>query len=382
MSSPGRRTAALAVLLTVLAFHLWGASRLAETLSLGDGDAAAAVRRIDVAFVRELQQAAAPQAAPAPARVAPPRRVRPAPPAASAPEAAPPPLAEVPPTPQSEPAPPLEPTLALATEPAVVERAPSERESPPAVAATVPASAASAPTAPSFEWPPSTRLTYTMVGFVDGDVSGSARVEWLRSGGRYQVHLDVVVGPSFAPLVTRRMSSEGQLVEQGLRPLRYLESTKVGIGSPRVHQMAFGDERIVLANGKESARLDGVQDTASQFVQLTWLFSTQPQRLQIGQSVDMPLALPRRVDRWIYDVHAEDVLDTPAGRVPTYHLKPRREVRRPGELLVDTWIAPTLQYLPVRIRIEQDANNWLELTIDRLPQQAGPAAPERGATPR
>jgi hypothetical protein len=221
-----------------------------------------------------------------------------------------------------------------------------------------------------------------MVGFVQGDAEGSARVEWLRSGSRYQVHLDVVVGPEFAPLVTRRMSSEGQLSEQGLRPLRYEESTKIAFRSPRVNQMAFGDERIVLANGKESARLDGVQDTASQFVQLTWLFTTQPQRLQVGQSVDMPLALPRRVDRWIYDVVAEELLDTPAGPVPTFHLKPRREVQRPGELLVDTWIAPTLQYLPVRIRIEQDANNWLELTIDRLPQQAGPAAPARGAALR
>lgn len=381
MSGPGRRASALAVVVAVLAFHLWGASRLADTLSLGDGDGAAGtLRRIDVAFVRELQQTAPPPAAPAPARAAAPRRAAPAAPAASAPEPpppAPPRLAEVPPP---EPMPPMEPAVAPAS-PAPDAVAAASEPAGAVASPAAPASVASAPAAP-FEWPPSTRLSYKMVGFVQGDAEGSARVEWLRSGARYQVHLDVVVGADFAPLVTRRMSSEGELGDQGLRPRRYEESTKVAFRSPRTNQMSFGDDRIVLANGQDSPRLPGVQDTASQFVQLTWLFTTQPQRLKVGQWVDMPLALPRRVDRWIYDVHAEEVLDTPAGPVPTFHLKPRREVRRPGELLVDTWIAPTLQYLPVRIRIEQDANNWLELTIDRLPQQAGPAAPDRAGAPR
>jgi len=100
--------------------------------------------------------------------------------------------------------------------------------------------------------------------------------------------------------------------------------------------------------------------------------------LKVGAAVDFPLALPRRLDRWVYDVQAEEMLDTPAGRVPTFHLKPRRESRRAGELLVDTWIAPTLQYLPVRIRIEQDEQTWADLLIDRLPQQAA----DRTAPPR
>ena len=45
-----------------------------------------------------------------------------------------------------------------------------------------------------------------------------------------------------------------------------------------------------------------MQDTASQFVQLTYLFSTQPELLRVGSTVEFPLALPRSVDRWVYDV--------------------------------------------------------------------------------
>ena len=60
------------------------------------------------------------------------------------------------------------------------------------------------------------------------------------------------------------------------------------------------------AAARSYLRAAGMQDAASQFVQLTWLFTTQPQRLQVGKSVEMPLALPRRADRWIYDVRAEE----------------------------------------------------------------------------
>jgi hypothetical protein len=37
---------------------------------------------------------------------------------------------------------------------------------------------------------------------------------------------------------------------------------------------------------------------------------------------------------------------------------------------VQMWIAPSLQYLPVRIRIEQGADTWIDLLIDEPPLQA------------
>jgi hypothetical protein len=203
-------------------------------------------------------------------------------------------------------------------------------------------------------------------------VEGSARVEWLRQGGRYQVHLDVAIGPNFAPLVRRRMSSEGELTDQGLKPSRYEEETRVPLAATRRKSVAFEGERIVLQGPKSVPTLPGVQDTASQFVQLTWLFTTQPQQLRTGGAVVVPLALPHRVDRWTYDVMGEELLDTPAGRIPTFWIKPRRENWKPGELAIEAWFAPSLQYLPVRIMIRQDAQTYADLMLQRLPQQTGP----------
>ena len=241
------------------------------------------------------------------------------------------------------------------------------------------AAAASAPAAaaPAFEWPPSTRLTYLLTGNYRGEVHGSARVQWVRQGSRYQVHLDVAIGPSFAPLISRRMTSDGELGAQGPDAASATTRRPACRSSRRAARaLQFTPEQVTLANGSQQEALPGVQDAASQFVQLTWLFTTQPELLRVGNTVTMPLALPRRVGRWVYDVLGQERLVTPVGELDTFHLKPRLGERRPGnELSAEVWFAPTLQYLPVRIRIQQDADTFVDLMIDAAPLQAAPDGP-------
>jgi hypothetical protein len=256
-------------------------------------------------------------------------------------------------------------------EPAVPPPAALTQATPTAVAASAEPPAAPPPGVQAFEWPASTRLSYGVVGQYRGEIRGTAQVQWVRQGLRYQVHLDVLIGPSLAPLMTRRMTSDGVLTEDGLRPLRYDEETKVALADPRRVQIRFDDDATVLAHGKRVAKAgETVQDAASQFVQLTYLFTLFPERLRAGQTVDFLLALPRAVDRWVFDVLGEETLHTPAGVIDTVHLRPRR-VAKPGtDRTAEVWIAPSLQYLPVRIRIRQDDETYVDLTIDRAPQQA------------
>ncbi len=245
-----------------------------------------------------------------------------------------------------------------------------------AVVAATPAASAAAPDTAGFDWPPSTRLTYRLTGNFRGPVEGQARVEWLRSGSRYQVHLDVSVGPSFAPLMSRRISSEGEITADGLAPERFDEETRLLWREPRRLRVEMGPEFVRLAQGQTWTRPTGLQDTASQFVQLTWLFTTRPALLQAGQRIPLPLALPRRIQLWQYEVGASETVQTPAGPVDAVHVRPRpdaaHEARRGGDLVPEAWFAPQLQYLPVRIFIRQDDENFINLEIDRLPQQAEP----------
>jgi len=366
-----RRVAVLGLVVAVSLAHWW-LGQMLPLARIGDGAADRMPKRIEVAFVRELAPAAPPPPPVVVARKAPRVRPKPVPPpaeAASAPaaedsvaEA----LAQLPPLPVAEPEP--------APVPVPVEEAPAHT-TPQAVAAA--ASAASS--AAAFEWPPSTRLSYKLRGNYRGEVVGNAQVEWVRAGHRYQVHLDVWVGAQVAPLVGRRMTSDGELGERGLTPRRYDEETRALFRELRRRTIVFDGERVLLPNGKQLPREEGMQDAASQFVQLTWLFTTQPQLLQVGQRIEVPLALPTNVDRWAYDVVEKVMLDTPFGPVETFHLRPRRELRPNRDLVADAWFAPTLQYLPVRLLIRQDEATYIDLMIDRLPQQEA-AVPDAAAS--
>lgn len=246
---------------------------------------------------------------------------------------------------------------------------------------------------PPFAWPASTRLSYRLSGQYRGEVHGQAQVAWVLAAPRYQVHLDVSVGLPMAPLFSRRMTSDGRLTAAGLRPERYDERSKMAFRDARALRLTLDDEGVLLADGRRWTRpsratslaaidtapapadtaATAIQDSASQFVQLSYLFTVNPALLTPGQTVGFPLALPRRVEPWVYEVVGTQTQHTPFGALETYHVRPRPGTPRGQDLLAEAWFAPQLAYLPVRIRIEQDAEVYIDLVLDRRPELA--AAP-------
>jgi len=227
--------------------------------------------------------------------------------------------------------------------------------------AAAPASAAEA-----FQWPTSTRLTYELTGNYRGEINGDAQVEWVRVGTHYQVNIDISLGP----LISRRMTSEGELVGDRLLPSRYDEVTKVLFREPRRVTILMGPEEVVLATGARLERAAGLQDAASQFIQLTAMFTTRPDLLRAGNSIEVVLALRNRVGSWVYDTLGEEDIWTPLGTLATYHLKPRRVISNGNELSAEIWFSPQLRYLPARLRIRQDAETFVDLVLSRRPEIA------------
>ncbi len=383
-----RRVGLAALVAAVVLVHgLIAKHTLEQRMGWGAGDKPPP--RIDVVFVRELAAAAPPPAAaPAPpARLAPPARRLPAVAAraaASAPQAAASATDGAAGLDQA-----AEPVAAAAADVAASAAAaasvldyilpppalPLDANPPKLVAATPPTAPpatlppSAAALATPFNWPPSTRMNYRLSGHYRGPIEGSAQVEWLRSGSRYQVRMDTSVGP----VMSRHITSEGELTGLGLAPQRFDAEQKVWFRAAKRWQLRFGPERIVLTDGREVPTLPGAQDEASQFVQLTWLFTTQPERLRVGESIEMPLAISRRLERWTYDVVAEETLYFPFGPVAAFHVKPRRDAQG-GDMTPEIWIAPSLQYLPVRILIRQNPSTWVDLMLENPPMQA--AAPD------
>ncbi|WP_374592046.1 DUF3108 domain-containing protein [Aquabacterium sp.] len=360
-----RRVAVLLVLAVIAAHVFFTDALLTQLAELAP--ASRAPDRIDVNFVSEVRLSAPPQAiAPPPTKKLPGRPKRKALPPPDEAASAPAPVASAPDLGASGPN-----AVATAASAASQPEAPASSASSAQAAASAPQPAASSATATAkpFEWPASTRIKFKLTGQYRGEVQGSAQVDWLLSGTHYQVHVDTIIGPKFAPIFRRSVSSDGEISEQGLHPRRYDEETKVAIASPKRKYVLFeGDEVELSESGKREPRLPGVQDAASLFVQFTYSFTTNPSQLAAGNVVVIPLALPRKQEPITYDVIGMETLDTPLGALPTVHVKPRVPPR-PGkpDLTVELWFAPNLEYLPVRMRAHQDEQNYLDMLIDGPP---------------
>jgi hypothetical protein len=91
-----------------------------------------------------------------------------------------------------------------------------------------------------------------------------------------------------------------------------------------------------------------------------------------GHVITVPLALPGSVGPWRYELLGSETLDTALGPLAAWHLKPQGPLPA-NALAAQVWLAPSYQYLPVQIRIEQGDGLWLLLTLAAPPlQEAAP----------
>lgn len=392
-----RHALALAVLVALVSLvHLWLTQEVAQHLAAPTSAQDQRIQRMEAVYVSEMRLTAPPVAAPpAAAPPAPARRTRPgrkpSPPKAapSAPEAA----ASAPASssegidvagsaPLSDDAP-SEPLTASASAsppssaPASVAQPASELSSTATAASAAQGGATAQAPAHGFVWPAAARVRFKMNGNYRGPIQGQGVVEWVRQGSQYQVHLDATVGPSFAPIGSWNLSSQGRITPQGLQPERYENVNRLLIRSGAPKAIQFDTAEVLLPDGQKLPRPPGVQDPISQMIHLAYQFILHPSLAQAGQRIELPIASLRKVEVIAYDVLGEEVLDTPIGAVPTVHVRPKRLVEDNNNLSLELWFAPGLQYLPVRMMVRQGNANFMELRMNGAPQMGAtpPAAP-------
>jgi Protein of unknown function (DUF3108) len=218
------------------------------------------------------------------------------------------------------------------------------------------------------DWPADTKLSYALTGYYRGPITGRASVQWQRQGPQYQTQ--VALDLSGFNIYT--MTSQGQATPQGLLPAAY-EEKRVGA---KVLQLGLGPQQIRLNDGQRVDRPAGVQDTASQFVELAYRFANGQAVMAVGSNVKLWLARPNAVAEWTYDIVGQETLHSATfGAMETFHLKPRPLANPSGTISAEIWFAPALQYLPVRIKITLSADTWVDLMVEKIEQTQSASTP-------
>ena len=192
----------------------------------------------------------------------------------------------------------------------------------------------------------------------------SARAEllWQHDGQRYQARQEV----SLMLLGARTQTSNGTLGAAGLQPERFGDRAR----SEKAAHFDYAQQRVTFSTNAPNAPLAvGTQVRLSVFVQVGALLAAAPERYPTGTRIRLDTAGTGAVDAWTFTVEGEETLELPLGSMRTLRLQ---RMPRPGhdyDQKAQLWLAPTLGYLPARIRLTQANGDFadLQLTSHRVP---------------
>lgn len=222
------------------------------------------------------------------------------------------------------------------------------------------------------QWPGDTRVSYRLTGNFQGELFGKGEVQWTRSGPnqeRYQVRVTVDAG-----LFEMRMTSQGRVSPSGLLPEAFEETMLRLLQKPRVRSLQLDESSLTLADGRRVARPAAqpmaVQDTVSQFIDLGHRIALGRDKLEEGQLIRIWLGRPGGLDEWLFDVGPPETMSLPRiGPVTVHALVPRPLANPRGTITMSMWLAPSLQYLPAKIRIQLNPQAYAELIAEQLQQR-------------
>jgi hypothetical protein len=197
--------------------------------------------------------------------------------------------------------------------------------------------------ATAFKAPESAVLKYQLQGQVKGfPYAAAAELQWTQDGKDYEARLEV----SAFLLGSRVQVSKGKLGAEGLMPTRFGDKTRSELAAH------FQRDKGIIsfsANSPDVPLLKGAQDRLSVVLQLSTLLAGDPTRFPVGTMLSFQTVSQREAEVWQFLVEKEESLQLPYGL--TSAIKLNRQPRRQFDQHIELWLAPSLGYLPVRLRI-------------------------------
>ena len=222
----------------------------------------------------------------------------------------------------------------------------------PAAASQGPVSASATPPK-RMAVPGPLRLKYGLKGEIKGiPYSASGELLWLPDGRNYEARLEI----SVFLLGSKVQTSKGEITAQGLAPTRFGDKYRSEVAA---HFERSKGKVSFSANTPDVPLQPGAQDQVSVFMQLASMVGADPDQFVPGTKISFQAVGPRYSEQWAFVVGATEMLDLPGGKVKAMRLT--REPTAEFDTRGDVWLAPEMDYLPMRIRLTQANGDFLDL---------------------
>lgn len=270
-----------------------------------------------------------------------------------------PPKSEPPPAPAASAAHPADAQIDAAASPSDAE-----------TAAAGPAGDVAEPVEPDYpmDLPPSATLEYDVQKTpVEGQPTyGSGTIAWRQDGSRYTVDGDF--GVLF--ITALHFHSEGTIENGGIVPELYSEK-RFRRAEVTTHFQRESDTISFSASPKTYPRTGSEQDRASIIWQLAGIGRGDETRYMPGAVFDAVVAGTRDAEPWQIQVIGREEIDFDGRTLSAWHVT-RAPRARSHDQKLDIWLAPQLQWYPVRLRYTEPNGDVLNMTLTGLNDSAVP----------
>lgn len=212
-----------------------------------------------------------------------------------------------------------------------------------------------------FDLPPSATLEYRITARQSGiELAGSAVVRWQASPEHYSVAGDTRAA-LFGKILDVR--SEGGVDAYGLAPVEFAQ--KPFHKSRTVVRFDRASHRIVYSGTDRGYPLEGgEQDRTSIIWQLIAIARAAPREFKAGSTWAFFVAGPNDAERWEFTIAGREKVKTPQGAFDAVHLF--RSAPPRGDQKLDIWLAPSLEWYPVRLRFTEPDGDTIEQSLAKV----------------
>lgn len=199
-------------------------------------------------------------------------------------------------------------------------------------------------------------------------LTGETSIAWtLADDGRYEARLATVA----LGITALELKSTGAVRRFGLAPERFTQ--KRIRRSEEAANFDWNKRRVTFSTRSFERELrEGIQDRLSFQFQLMALAQRLPERFHAGAAVEFPVAGPDGVDNYAFLVGDEEMIVTELGEFVARKIERPRSVGG-ADSRIEVWLAPALQWLPVKLRFTDRRGRTTENVLLRIEDGSQPA---------
>jgi hypothetical protein len=209
--------------------------------------------------------------------------------------------------------------------------------------------------------PPSADLSYNLKIRQSGlSLNGVATVQWRAGDGKYSIATESRAS-LFGKVVENR--SEGAIDDFGLAPASFYE--KRLRKDPYTTSFKRAEKTIAFTESDATYPiLGGEQDRSSAQWQLAAMARATPDKFKPGSEWRLFVAGRRDAEQWSFKVVKSEPVQIGSGEVQALHLVKAPPPDAQGQQ-VDLWLAPSLDWYPVRVRFNDNDGDFVDQTLEK-----------------